>query len=352
MREMLFDKKGTARMSKRKKAKARSIERRIELYAAEALVLAAVVAGAILTPQLLFRIKDQLLYKSTELGRLEGADTEFLGSTYEKSMELRMRRFAEKLAKGERFYVAAKNLELTEDLNSYLYSEKGLYQQFLYSLMNLELLYSYFWEYDCRVSQWKQYVVYSDDYGEGISFLLWYIELEWGDDTVTKLLVDGETGSVYGVKTEGNNPLTAQDSDMGGYYWPLYRRLFHDDRFCSELLYYLMVCYESGAWEALYEKLVLEPGSYEEINYGEGASIYLHGQELKELAGNAAYAKGEDSISFQLPYGDAFLEFRLEIGAVNVYAEYDQKMGTDYVAMYPDVTAGIRQLYELIPDFM
>ena len=169
-----------------------------------------------------------------------------------------------------------------------------------------------------------------------------------------KLLADGETGSVYGVKIEGSQPLTAQDSDMGGYRNPIYRNFFYDDNLCCELLCYLMICYEARSWEELYERLTGNPGEesvYYEENFDGGDTAYLDEEEMERLTGDAEYVRGDDSLSFQLPYENMFLEFRIEIGAVNIDQEYDQKMGFDYVIMYPDITAGIRQLYELIPEF-
>lgn len=313
---------------------------------AEALLLAAVVAGAIVMPQILFGVKDEVLHRGMELSRLERADMELLEGDYEKSMHRRMGRFAEGLTEGERFYAASKNLDPTEELTNYLYSEKGLYQEFMFVLMNLELIYAVFWEWECKVSQWKQYTIYSDNYGEGISFLLWYIELQCGDDMVMKLLADGETGSIYGVKTEGAQSLTRQDSDMGGYRNAVYETLFYNDNICDELLCYLMICYEAQSWEKLYEEF------FQEHIYSDSESAaYLEETDIRDLTGNAGHTRGGDFLSFQLPYEDAFLEFRIDIGGVNVNTEFDQKLGVSGVIMYPDVTAGIRQLYELIPEF-
>lgn len=313
------------------------------IYMAEALLLAAVVAVAILTPQILFRVKDQIMFKNTELGRMENTDMELIGGSYEKSMHLRMLRFAKGLAAGERFYAASKNLELTQELTNYLYSDKGLYQESMFALMNLELVQAYFWENGCTVNQWKQYVVYSDNYGEGICFLLWYIELQCAEDSMlAKLLVDGETGALYGIKVEGNHTVTAQESDMGGYRNVLYEELFYNDDMCRELLSYLMTCYEAQSWEELYKYIS------EERIYYDGT---VDNRKLEELIGNGAYERADDMLSIMLPYEDAFLEFRIGIGGVNVNLEYDAKWGYESVIMYPNLTAGIRQLYQMIPEF-
>ncbi len=332
-------------MLKRKKTTVRGKGRK-RIYVMEAALLAAVIISAILAPQMLFRIQDGLLYGRTELGRLESADVELLGSVYEKDMHLRMLGFAQRLEAGDRFYAAAKNLTENQELWDYLYSDKGMYQGLMTVLLNLELLYTFFWDYGCTVSQWKQYVVYSDNYAQGISFLLWYIELQSGNGAVLKLLADGETGTVYAVKTEGNQALTINDSDMGGYRDIVYREFFYDDDGCTEMLYYLMACYEAQGWEELYAAMTEET-----LYYDDGRFRYNDEALIRALAGNAAYTRSGDAILFQLPYEEAALEFCLKIGGINMDAAFDEKEGLDYVFMYPDMTAGIRQLYELIPEF-
>lgn len=303
-------------------------------------VLAAVVAAALLIPQGIFMIQDEILYKRTEVSRRDSKETELLGSNYEQSMHKRMADFAEGLAEGDRFYVTARMLTHQEDLREYLYSVKGLYQDMIAVLAELDLLYTVFWDYEPSVSQWKKYVIYTDDYAKGVNFILWYIELLSANDTVMKLLADGETGMLYAVKTESSSGLALKDTDMGGMRNPVYWNLFEEDLFCEELLAYLIVSYEAQGWEEL--SFVREDAYYGDWEIREESLL-----KMRELVKDAGYAHKDRTFVFQLPYGEHFLDFVLEIGDVNII----NNEKTDLTLMYPDVTAGVRDIYELIPEF-
>ncbi|WP_460602040.1 hypothetical protein, partial [Escherichia coli] len=60
------------------------------------------------------------------------------------------------------------------------------------------------WENYYTITQWKQYVIYSDNYAKGVNFILWYIELEDLEGAKLKLLVDAEDNTLYGLKTENS----------------------------------------------------------------------------------------------------------------------------------------------------
>lgn len=311
----------------------------------EVFLLLAVVAAALLIPQGIFLVQDEILCRKTELSSQDAGDIEFLGSNYEQSLHQRMWDFAEGLAAGDNFYVTSRNLVHNEELQEYLYSEKGLYQEMMLVFSELDLLYTVFWDFEASVLQWKQYVIYSDDYAKGVNFILWYIELLSGSDTVMKLLADGETGIIYAVKTESADGLSLQDTDMGGLREPGYWKLFEEEELCEDLLAYFMICYEAQGWEEL---SAVREGAYYD---GKEGSLET-GIRMRELAQRGEYACKDKTIWFQLPYEEYFLDYMLEIGDMNIVD--DEKLallGLDLVLLYPDVTMGIREIYELIPEF-
>ena len=61
------------------------------------------------------------------------------------------------------------------------------------------------WESYYSVVTWKQYVIYSDHFEEGVNFILWYIEMQDEDGGTLKLLTDAEDNTLYGIKTEGSS---------------------------------------------------------------------------------------------------------------------------------------------------
>lgn len=111
-----------------------------------------------------------------------------------------MGNFAEGISAGENYYVAVQELEAGDEINNYLYSESGLYSEMLQAFVDGGLLPYDFWISTAVVRQWKQYVIYSDNYAKGVNFILWYLDVESSGGVTLKLLVDAEDNTIYAVK--------------------------------------------------------------------------------------------------------------------------------------------------------
>lgn len=320
-----------------------------------ACALVLLVAIAFYLPQVIFQVQDSLLCAKTILDEKESVDVEALGTTYEKSLYKRLLNFAEGLAAGEEFYVASQNLEVTQEVYDFLQAGVGLYEGIFTALIELDIIPVLFWEEGVVVNQWKQYVIYSDDYAKGVNFILWYIEVKDSSDAVVKLLVDAETGTMYAAKTEDNQHFY-YDSD-GSY---LYSDTWMED-VAPNFWYYLASSYEASmageitsSWNVLngesevnFNNVDGEVGmsyveSYDETVQKEMTAKLAESQK-ESLRENAGYWKEGRTMCFRLPYQEVSLEIRLEVGEV--------KKESKYINIYPQVLAGIRQVYELIPEF-
>lgn len=337
--------------------------------------LAAVVMTAFFTPQIIFRIQDSVLYRRTELSQREPMDVEALSSSYETSAYQRMLSFAEGLALGDSFYVTSRNLLANgdkEELDEYLYSGT-LYQGILQWMAGMDLIPAEALEYEHNVSQWKQYVVYSDNDTKGVSFLLWYIELSYMNNISVKLLSDAQTGMLYAMSIQG-----CRWGAPFAYAHIKYEELFGPGSL-MELWLLSAAHFEAISSDADLQELIakslgmeLEETKQEnrtDLQNGEmlseeeriRARLYEGKEDVdidmevirSEINYAAITAYIEDRIESDmeecwarlwLPFGTASLEISLEIG------EQTDADGSFYE--YPDVIIGARQLYEMIPEFL
>ena len=316
-------------------------------YTIMLLVLTALVAGAFLLPQIIFRIQDDIVCGNVVLGQRESMDVEMMSTAYEKSLASRMANFAGGLAEKETYYMTAQELEITDEVSDYVYSDAGIYQNIAATFIEGGLLPYNIWEEDYAVSHWKQYVIYSDDYAAGVNVILWYIEMKDDNGSVLKILADAEDGTIYGLKMENGQEIWM---DRYGDYL---RRYLMYDSMLTELWTYFMVYYEALSAERINDFYVLmemlgDMDINEYLERKEELATITDGSDMlwlydlePETAGYQVEEKNQ--ITFYLPYGDTCLE-------VGIHVE-EPEVQYDYNYIYPDLTVGIRQIYEMIPEF-
>lgn len=361
-------------------------------YLAVPSVIALVVVIAFFTPQIMFRIQDSVLHRRTELSRRERMDVEALSSGYEKSLYQRMLNFAEGLAMGDSFYVTAKSLEDSEDSQDRETLEKFLYSDYLFQgmtelMVSLNLIPVYAYDSDFTVGQWKQYVVYSNNYTKGVNFILWYIELVFSDGIVLHLLTDAETGTLYALKASGGRWVGVKE-----YVLERYRELFSREM-TIELWLLCASHFETvSSYKDLLELATGSGGAGSPDGdlsgqSGDSAEADHKASEDKEIVemydanvwlwrewidgyGTANLTVNEEpdwdketyaalmsfiedrieedwenrSIRIRLPYKAASVEVALEFAELVT----DEK---GMISLYPDIVMGVRQLYEMIPEF-
>lgn len=345
--------KGTGERRKKRIPKGRPIHG----YVIVPSVLAVLVAVAFFTPQAIFRVQDAILCRNMNLSRQESLNVEALSTSYERLLTERMTNYAEGVARDEDFYVASQNLSMNEELNDYLYSDTGLYGEFISDFINANLLPSGLWELEYSVSQWKQYVIYSDNFTNGVNFILWYIELQDAEGKIFKLLADAEDGTIYAVKTEGSgvNPNEKTRKERNHYAEYIFQ-----DEIATRVWGFCATYYGALDEETQKEfQILMEMGWTAAILGGEEVSsemdaIYDERTMVMEAQNNHGRWKdiremivykmdGEHRIDFSLPYGDFTIDAVLEI------AEQDGMVWDMYGCPY--LTTGIRQIYEMIPEF-
>lgn len=308
--------------------------------------LTLLVALAFYMPQFIFQVQDGILCGDTILGERESVDVEALSTTYEKALGRRMLNFAEGQVADDSFYVTSQNLTPDEQLEEYLYSDKGIYQDFIALYVNYGLIPETIWADDYTVAQWKRYVIYSDNYAKGVNFILWYIELQDSQGVTCKFLVDAEDGSLYAVKTENNEMSVMLDGIIYD------RNLLEDDRALTEIWGTFAIYYESlGQDEIVHLFETMEKIGWSGID----GILYDAPEDVSEIVGDAdlhgileglaGYRRESDErVSFRLPYGGTYLEVVAQITEVTTEM-------SEYMYFYPDILIGIRQIYEFIPEF-
>ncbi|MCI9436645.1 MAG: hypothetical protein HFH85_05665 [Lachnospiraceae bacterium] len=312
-------------------------------YTAEAFVIIVVLAAALMIPQIIFQVQDRILCSDIKLGQRESMNVEALGTTYEQSLQNRMQNFAEGLANLESFYVTSQNLSPDETLNSFLYSDVGLNNPLLMNFVYGNLIPIEIWDDYYTITQWKQYVIYSDNYAKGVNFILWYIEMEDGDGAKFKLLADAEDGTLYGVKTEGSYlsgvPLGYMNLQEALRYggsavnvWTYYALYYRAT--IAEMKDFLFWAGKMGIDTTGIEVDASYTGV--EISRKEAAEAERQVQRMVRYQ-----CETKESARFLLPYGETELDAILSIEERYFDKEY----------LFPDITIGIRQIYEMIPEF-
>ena len=190
-------------------------------YLAGGLCLAALVAAALLLPQILFESQDRALCREMILEGGENVSLNLIDSSYEMSLCGRLEKFAAGIAQGRAYYVSEQEMEVTEKVREKLETAvfdttENQYPVF-WVFMNASYLPLAYLDFDYTLADtMKQYVIYTDDYKEGVNFILWCVTLRQhlgGQDYTLTLLLDAKTMSLYGFQTDGETPATLNE------YW-------------------------------------------------------------------------------------------------------------------------------------
>ncbi len=329
------------------------------------LVLAVLIVFAFFAPETVFALQDSVRCGEPVLREQESLDVAAFGVNYEyeDSLYRRLQRFAGEYAGGKRFFVAAQELEPNDDLEYFLNSERGFYQSGIEMLTSLRILPEDFWGYEPR--EWKQYVIYGDDFAQGVNFIIWYLELGNESGPVVRLLLDAETGSVYGVQSEYDELMEELERRRVVFeklteLLRVYTGLHKEEPYDLLTFWFWFACRFGGFQESeLYETFdLMEKYGYTISGSGElmadidQSSSYdreLYDtleQTLREFLELEHYQIDEDERGMDLifPYEQNSLTFRIE--GPDAYID-----GRYYGAILANMTVGFQEIYELIPEF-
>lgn len=353
------------------------------VYGAAALALVLLIAVAFLSPEIAFNMQDGIRCQQVVSVTRENLDIASFNTGYETDLCRRLTRFAEGLAEGEQYYVTVQEIDLTSQTTTLSDFDKIAHSDSLELLMmwnpwDLNILLRVV--YNAEVTCWKQCVIYGDDFAGGVNFILWYLELSGEGIPDVKLLVDGETGELYGFR-----------SDSGVNSKVLTTEGISDDaaeKLLTERYYGMreMFEYPSNIWEACvifgaqfggldiagrlywleeigyyYEFVETEEGEEgeemmrvvrlnTEVQTDGEEGVEENGYRLAEIEDfldrlRWTADEGNKCLNFTYPFGKGELNLRFQLGSEIVGA------GGNGI-LYLNEIFGFPEIYELIPEFM
>ncbi len=331
-------------------------------YAAGAGAIAGLLAVAFFVPQLVFEVRDGVDTSGYRFESMQVQDVTLLGTAYETSLYNRLARFAREESQEVRLYVAGQDMEPDQELYTFLLSDEGLYQESVTFWTDTSVI-PYFFRSHFEVTAWKQYVIYSDDYANGVDFILWYLELSAPNGAVLKLLMDADDGAVYGLRVSYGELENPSGTEETTWLWD-YNELFggsslgdiQDRKEFGMLLFYYM-----GGLKELEDV-----SSYAAAVYGlESKTIFYDttgGTEIRTDSNRLSdetqkqwealrdqigfvICDGEKQIDVTFPYGEFSENFRMQIESEGYYFK-------EYGCFYPEVMIGFPAVCELIPEFI
>ena len=198
---------------KRKKAlKPRKNFKQIKTYGFCIGGLTFLVVVALLLPQIIFGVLDKYRMSNTEVESRSNMNISQVNATYEKQMYDRMGHFSS--MSRDIMNVAAIHYELKDveegELLESIFSQDWIYMLNYVTAGIYQIALN---EAFIEVNDCKKYVVYGTDYQEGVTLMMWYLDLSMEEvGARVRFLVDTETGSIYYIK------ITSIDETMNTEY--------------------------------------------------------------------------------------------------------------------------------------
>lgn len=285
------------------------------------------VVAALFLPQVIFEIQDKYRITNMEVKARERLDISQLNLSYEEQLGARMSNFL----KANQPMVTGLDYEVTEGSEQARLLETIMYEEWFYLLsdynfcMGIDDYYSKIFStriasgvQDCR-----KYIVYGNNYKPLL--MMWYFDIELTEiATRMQLVVDTETDTIYYMKMSYGE----QQSDKAGYVGEeAYQYLFE---VAPQFIYFYDSYYEAD------DKTDTEY-MLEEDDWTDDENINIFEQTIWDKV-YFEMDEGQYSMKKPLPYGDADLTFlvRGELGQ----------------GVCPDITIGIQEIGELIPEMM
>lgn len=363
------NKKTETRKAETGKAKnGKSDIRRAARYCVAIMVFILLVLSALWLPKMFFDVSDALMYGKVTLTEQEEPDVLALTTGYEESLYRRLSGFAEGLAGQRQYYVDKQPKELTEEIRTLLfesefrYNTYGVLGDFIIGLFSDSMGFSRE-EFEQRMRigqtalelyQWKQYVIYSDDYAQGVNFVLWCFCLKnaIGDDLT--ILMDARDHTVYAVQMTGGMDLQSlgKEKEYGINSFSLYAK--YELWGILNIYYEIFPIHAVEDFERLYSS-TLEIYDNWSITAAEmdGVLYDTAGKEVEiNLKPGSPVLRNADGERWYEENGDGGWDYSLPLGGNKItFGTYGFEKS--YYAAPKDTVyvMGIREIYELIPEF-
>jgi hypothetical protein len=319
------------------------------------------LAAAFFVPQLVFQVQDGVDTSGYQFESMQVQDVTWLDNAYETSLYNRLSRLAKEESEGKGLYVAGQDMEADQGLYTFLLSEEGLYQDSITFWTDTDVI-PYFFRSQFDITTRRQYVIYSDDYANGVDFILWYLELYAPNGAVLKLLMDADDGAVYGIRVSYGDLEDSFVTDETTRWWDC-DELFGgsalgdvQDRkqFGMRLFYYMGGLGELEAVSSYAAEAFGLENTVALYDVKGGAEVRTDSSRVSAEAQRqwdaladqigVVVSDGERRIDVTFPYGEFSENFRMQIESAGYYFE-------EYGRSYPELTIGFSSIYERIPEF-
>lgn len=321
-----------------------------KVYAVGMTGLILLLLFSFFVPQLIFQLRDIYLCRDIVLEEQENTDVTLLGASYEPSLGQRMKTFSEGLERGRNYFVSSQDMPVSQENYEKL---KTFYQMDILEVMIEIGVISNTVENGFTVNQWKQYVIYSDEYTEGVNFIIWYLDLELSGERRLELLMDAEDGTLYGAYAERNTLLSAVQVEK----WAI--RLDKD-----LIMYFDMAGINLGSWwyyvNYYYQSLtrdelnayidmrsnVSQVDKYAQQN-DNGTSAAQSPEEFLN-SGRALDFPDSNTLTLHLWFSGMSIDF-----SICLYKDRKEDIIDEETVfyLYPDVYMGIDPICRMIPEF-
>lgn len=365
---------------KHKKYKQEKRNKRVIRYGASIFVFVALVMSALWLPQVFFDFSDTLMYGQVNLAQQEKPDVMTLTTGYEESLYDRLAGFAEGLAGQRQYYVDEQSKEVTDEIRDFLFESelrfyaRGIYTDIIIGVFAEMLgfaLEDFAEEAGLELKEWKQYVIYSDDYAQGVNFILWCFGLKNALGDELTILMDAHDYTIYAVQMTGGMEKAMLKVEETELKTADYSEHYESDAAKARNVSHLVdtIRMQGFAWMTLniyYE--IIDQKELEQFST-QIEEIYfkwsINQQEtitsvLSDSAGNdveiylksgSAEAYGKDGESWYGIEENGALYYRLPVG--NEKVTFDMYNFGEVYDAGQNIYAimGILEIYELIPEF-
>ena len=347
-------------------------KRSILAYGLGTLGLVLLITAAFFGPMIVFAMQDDIRCSAVVSMSPENVDITSFNTGYETDLYKRLERFAKGLEEGRQYYFTIQDMEPTTEIADWMASEQGYYQEgFQVLRWNLKLIPDEVFDYN--LISWKRCVIYGDDFAGGVNFILWYIELGNNDKPAARLLVDGETGEIYGIRTNFDacfedeamhnvqatmvDTYNIHEDDMwdlsimlGNIYGGLetadmlnWLASIGIDYYPVDGVTYIAISADYEAYLREKEIMEVNAGKMPDTDWLSRYSV----DEIQDFLQRLQWRVSEDGncLDFNFPYEDSSLDFRIQLdGKISWFKKRD----TGYI----DMIFGFPEIYERIPVFM
>lgn len=297
---------------------------------------------AVLGPQLLFAVQDNHKQGEIFMGERSQLDVTALNVGYPKVLRERLLNFAEGKINGKQYYATI--TDCTVDAEGYSILDNVLNHEWVTFLNDVGILwydYENISKIGYNIEEWKRYVIYDENFENGVAFMAWYFTVTINDGMTIQLLVDVEDDTLYQLKVTFDD--TLREWERYGYTeW----EYFYSDMINTFFLYWRLYYDVNDFGNASYEEYLQNFGYF--TDYGEKKKIYSEKENVSIEEVFPVYGDvmiNDDSVYLQqeLPYGENSLYWKMKVLRAATESESTEgKM---------EITMGIEDIVELVPEF-